>query len=178
MKKLLIVILILVALYRHFGEALSWDEWEFDSGEAAAESAEAEDALAGHTYAVVADDVTWEQAKERAEEQGGYLATITTQTEWEKVQTLADASGLKYLWLGGQADSEERNFSWITGESFDLTYWYEGEPSGTDSSDGTEEPYLCMWNIDGTWTWNDQRNDIIAGNQAAAGLIGYVIEYE
>ena len=199
MKKLLIAVLVLVALYSLFGEALPWKS----DGEAAspssgvlpeeaqpaqapedgvgAEAAErdggAEDVPeAGHTYAVAAGDVTWEEARQLAEEGGGYLATVTSQEEWDTVQALAEESGLTYLWLGGQAGGDGA-FGWLTGEAFDFSCWYPGEPSGSDS-DGTAEPFLCMWKPDGAWSWNDQRGGIIAGNREAAGKIGCVIEYE
>lgn len=199
MKKLLIAVLVLVALYSLFGEALPWKS----DGEAASppsgvlpeedqsvqsrqDSGGAEDAErdggaedvpeAGHTYAVAAGDVTWEEARQLAEERGGYLAAVTSQEEWDTVQALAEESGLTYLWLGGQAGGDGA-FGWLTGEAFDFSCWYPGEPSGSDS-DGTAEPFLCMWKPDGAWSWNDQRDDIIAGNRAAAGKIGCVIEYE
>lgn len=111
-----------------------------------------------------------------AEEGGGYLATVTSQEEWDTVQALAEESGLTYLWLGGQSGGDGA-FGWLTGEAFDFSCWYPGEPSGSDS-DGTAEPFLCMWKPDGAWSWNDQRGGIIAGNREAAGKIGYVIEYE
>lgn len=216
MKKLLIAVLVLVALYSLFEEALPWKSdgeaasppsgvlpeeeaqpaqtpedgggaeaadgdgaaEELDAaGEEAAGPGGAEDVPeAGHTYAVAAGDVTWEEARQLAEERGGYLAAITSQEEWDTVQALAEESGLTYLWLGGQAGGDGA-FGWLTGEAFDFSCWYPGEPSGSDS-DGTAESFLCMWKPDGAWSWNDQRDDIIAGNRAAAGKIGYVIEYE
>ena len=212
MKKLLIAVLVLVALYSLFGEALPWksdgeaasppsgvlpeedqsvqsrqdsggaEDAERDGGAEEPEAAGGETAgLSGiepaqHTYAVAAGDVTWEEARQLAEEGGGYLAAVTSQEEWDTVQALAEESGLTYLWLGGQAGGDGA-FGWLTGEAFDFSCWYPGEPSGSDS-DGTAEPFLCMWKPDGAWSWNDQRGGIIAGNREAAGKIGYVIEYE
>ena len=213
MKKLLIAVLVLVALYSLFGDALPWksdgeaasppsgvlpeeeaqpaqtpedgggaEDAERDGGAEEPEAAGGETAgLSGiepaqHTYAVIAGDVTWEEARQLAEERGGYLAAVTSQEEWDTVQALAEESGLTYLWLGGQAGGDGA-FGWLTGEAFDFSCWYPGEPSGSDS-DGTAEPFLCMWKPDGAWSWNDQRDDIIAGNRAAAGKIGCVIEYE
>ena len=189
MKKLLIAVLVLVALYSLFGEALPWksdgeaasppsgvlpeedqsvqsrqdsggaEDAERDGGAEEPEAVGGETAgLSGiepaqHTYAVIAGDVTWEEARQLAEERG-----------------------LTYLWLGGQAGGDGA-FGWLTGEAFDFSCWYPGEPSGSDS-DGTAESFLCMWKPDGAWSWNDQRDDIIAGNREAAGKIGCVIEYE
>lgn len=200
MKKLLIAVLVLVALYSLFGDALPWKsdgeaasppsgvlpEEEAQPAQTPEDGGGAEDAErdggaedvpeAGHTYAVAAGDVTWEEARQLAEERGGYLAAVTSQEEWDTVQALAEESGLTYLWLGGQAGGDGA-FGWLTGEAFDFSCWYPGEPSGSDS-DGTAEPFLCMWKPDGAWSWNDQRGGIIAGNREAAGKIGCVIEYE
>ena len=118
MKKLLIAVLVLVALYSLFGEALPWKSdgeaasppsgvlpEDYQSVQSRQDSGGAEDAerdgaaeepeavgeeptgLSGtepaqHTYAVIAGDVTWEEARQLAEEGGGYLATVTSQEEW------------------------------------------------------------------------------------------------
>lgn len=128
-----------------------------------------------HTYQVVTADVTWEEAKNAAREAGGYLAVITSQQEFELIAAQAESSGARYLWLGGQSSGER--FVWLTGEEFSYQNWYPGEPSGTDS-DGTPENYLCMWKVNGVWSFNDQRNDILSAGINVSGKIGYVIEYE
>ena len=38
-----------------------------------------------HTYEVIAGDLSWEDAKNACEERGGYLATITSEEEYEKI---------------------------------------------------------------------------------------------
>jgi hypothetical protein len=129
-----------------------------------------------HSYMVVKADVTWEEAAAAAKASGGYLAVITSQEEFDKVAALADQSSTLYLWLGAESDTYG-NFYWKNGESFTYAKWYPGEPSGSDE-DGTPENYLCMWKVNGSWSWNDQRNDLISGYSLAAGKIGYVIEYD
>jgi hypothetical protein len=129
-----------------------------------------------HSYTVMEADVTWEEAAAAAKTSGGYLAVITSQEEFDAVAALADQSGALYLWLGAESDGYG-NFYWKNGESFSYTNWYPGEPSGSDA-DGTPETCLCMWKVNGEWSWNDQRNDLISGYGPAAGKIGYVIEYE
>lgn len=132
-----------------------------------------------HSYEVVRADVSWEQARIIAEEKGGYLATITTQEEWDQVKALLDTefgSKTAYVWLGA-SNNEEGSFTWITGETFEYTDWYSGEPSRVDR-DGTPERYLCTWNLNGAWSWNDQRNDVLAVVPSLSGSIGMVIEYD
>ena len=128
-----------------------------------------------HTYQVVVADVSWEEAKNAAQEAGGYLAVITSQEEFTTIASQAESSGVRYLWLGAQSSGGQ--FTWLTGEEFTYQNWYPGEPSGTDS-DGTPENYLCMWKVNGVWSFNDQRNDILSAGVSASGKIGYVIEYE
>lgn len=138
-----------------------------------------------HTYEVVSEDVSWSEAKALCEEMGGYLATVTTKDEYEEICALAEESGLKYLWLGAglRSDADEwGNDSWITGEEWNFEKWYPGEPSKQDA-DGTREFYLCLWNAkyDGNeigWTFNDQREDIVASFPSVSGSIGFICEYE
>lgn len=97
-----------------------------------------------HTYEVIAGDLSWEDAKNACEERGGYLATITSEEEYEKISEMADRSGLTYLWLGAklQSDTEEwKQAGWITGEDWTFDNWYPGEPSRQDT-DGTKS-YFC-----------------------------------
>ncbi len=131
-------------------------------------------------YELVAGDVSWQAANEAAFEKGGHLATITTQEEMDQLSAMAEAAGLKYIWIGGYTSvKDSRAFGhWITGEPFSYTAWYPGEPSRNDH-DGTEEFYLMLWNVQGEWSWNDQRNDVLStGLKYFIGKIGYIIEYE
>ena len=138
-----------------------------------------------HTYEVIAGDLSWEDAKNACEERGGYLATITSEEEYEKISEMADRSGLTYLWLGAklQSDTEEwKQAGWITGEDWTFDNWYPGEPSRQDTN-GTKELFLCMWKAKYNeeeigWTFNDQRNDIVGAFPKIAGKVGYVCEYE
>jgi hypothetical protein len=79
-------------------------------------------------YKMVADLVTWPEAKELAEAQGGYLATVTSDQEFEQIQALVPGVGRVRPWLGAE-ELEEGVWSWVTGESFEYTNWAEGEPN-------------------------------------------------
>ena len=56
---------------------------------------------------------------------------------------------------------------WNNGESFSYTAWMDGEPSGGD------EEYLCMFNVGGTWYYNDTTDSV----SEYSGRQGYIIEY-
>ena len=128
-------------------------------------------------YAVVRQDVSWDQADAIARQQGGHLASVATPEEWAEIQDLLDQTfqgQTGYVWLGARRD-ETGQFDWTDGEAFAFADWTDGEPSVTDRA-GTPEPCLCAWNLDGQWRWNDQRSDLLSA--VPSGSIGLVIEYE
>ncbi len=126
-----------------------------------------------HEYKVYSEVKSWEAAKTAAEELGGHLACITSAEEMQQAVSVLNGSGLTYVWLGGY--SEGGTWKWVTGETFDYAKWFKDEPSGADL-DGTVEDKLCIWNIDGEWTENDQRNALneLLNNNS----LGYLVEFE
>ena len=136
---------------------------------------------APHTsrYELVKADVSWQEANEACILKGGHLATISSKEEMNELVQMCEKAGLKYCWLGGY--TSVRNGTafghWITGEQFDYTCWYPGEPSRNDL-DGTPEFYLMLWKVEDSWSWNDQRNDVVSDYKYFKGIIGYICEYE
>lgn len=136
------------------------------------------------TYEIIPGDLSWLEAREACEARGGTLASINSSDEYYEICKLADKSGLRYLWLGAflpSVSAEWSNCTWLTGEPWGFEVWYPNEPSKMDA-DGTNEFFLCMWlakynNEDIGWTFNDQRNDIVADFPNVSGKIGYVCEY-
>lgn len=132
-------------------------------------------------YEIKAADVSWMQANDKCIAQGGHLATVKDQAEMNKLTSLAGGAGLKYVWLGGYTSERGGKVfgHWVTGEPFNFSAWYPGEPSRNDK-DGEPEFYLMLWNIQGKWSWNDQRNDPVhdSGLSYFRGETGYICEYE
>lgn len=134
-------------------------------------------------YEVIKADMTWEEANRACIEKGGHLATITSKEEEEKIIAEAEKSNIGRLWIGGYTTNNQYGEAvghWVMGEPFVYQNWFsEDEPSRFDS-DNAEEFYLMLWKIDGRWSWNDQRNDLINSPFASTykGKMGYVIEYE
>ena len=99
--------------------------------------------------------------------------------EMDQIAAMAGNAGLKYIWMGGY--TSVRNGTayghWTTGEPFDFAPWYPGEPSRNDL-DGEPEFYLIFWNVEGVWSFNDERDDVAADLATYRGKMGYVIEYE
>lgn len=132
-------------------------------------------------YELVKDTVSWSEANQAALAKGGHLATITSESEMQQLSQMSEQAGLKYVWLGGYTSVryDEAFGHWVTGENFDYTAWYPGEPSRNDK-DGAPEMYLMLWKVNEEWSWNDQRNDP-AGETGLKSFIdttGYIIEYE
>ena len=135
-----------------------------------------------YRYEIIQSDISWSEAKAACEAKGGYLATITTIDEYDKISRLANETNLIYLWLGACLPTQNTTWEqagWITGEKWTFENWYPGEPSKIDEDDGAIEYCLCMWKVKGgPWTFNDQRNDILDGRPSISGKVGYVCEYK
>lgn len=137
-----------------------------DTAEAGDESASAE-----HRYEVVAQRMTWAQADAYCKAQGGYLATVGSQEEYDQIIQLADQSGRKVLFLGGQRGSDG-NFQWTNGEDFSYTAWMSGEPN----NDGGNENCLVMFLVDGQWVWSDVPDDL--SSYYGESTVGFVCEWD
>jgi len=74
-----------------------------------------------HSYSVIEGSYTWEEAKQYCEERGGYLATITSREEFDKIISMLDETELFVVWLGGYDPNRNSEFEWITGEPFEFT---------------------------------------------------------
>ena len=87
--------------------------------------------LNGHSYEYVKlpGDVSWNEAVIMAQNAGGYLATITDETEAEIITTLLSTPGHAATFLGGSDEAQEGVWTWVTGEPWDYTNWYPGEPN-------------------------------------------------
>jgi hypothetical protein len=139
----------------------------------------------GHTYQViVAQGVTWDEARDLAEQRGGYLATITSAVEDEVVfdlieQGLGCRSDCPFggcAWNGGfQApDGPEptEGWSWVTGEPFSgYQAWADVEPNDSGGGEDVLEMCLSGGGTSGSETryWNDVR---------ATDPQGYVVEWD
>ena len=132
-------------------------------------------------YELIVADVSWSEANEECLKKGGHLITITTQEEMDMAVAMASEKELRFVWMGGYTSIRDDNAygHWITGEPFEFQPWYPGEPSRTDE-DGADEMYLMLWQVEGEWSWNDQRNDPIrdTGLEYFKGKTGYICEYE
>ncbi len=145
----------------------------------------------GHYYKAVASkkNIHWERAKTKAEQAGGYLATITSAAENKFVFSLIDdekywrpyAAGSRNLvgpWIGGYQEDDapepDGGWRWVTGEEFHYTSWGPGQPNNRFyGKNENRMKYFSENSSKRKPTWNDCPN-YMAGHPVHA----YVIEMD
>jgi hypothetical protein len=141
--------------------------WMWDNGESWKYSRWAGGQVAGEesTYTVVTGSFTWAQAKADAEAKGGYLVTVTSQAEWDKVlAAIGSTHASKNLWMGGTDEGTEGKWRWVTGEPWGFTAWGAGEPNNMSKL----EHSLHYFGESASRMWNDNRGESV--------LPGYILE--
>ena len=112
-----------------------------------------------HAYRIVDGRISWQEAKEKCEAEGGHLVTITTQEEQQFIDILN--SRKRVLWIGLYREMNSDEWNWITGEGNEYINWLDGEPSNgeetaasvrpdrwndlREGSTGEIEGYICEW---------------------------------
>lgn len=107
----------------------------------------------GHYYYVYNLDTvtTWEEAKQYCEEQGGYLATITSPEEDAALHSYITDVGYTSVMFGLTDQEQTDNWRWVTGEEFSYQNWRSGEPN----HQGGYEHYGMYYEAYTDGTWND-----------------------
>lgn len=123
--------------------------------------------LNGHTYQRFEDGMDWNDAKSYCEQSGGHLVTITSAEEQQVVQKLVSYGSQNQYWLGGYKNGD---WTWVTGETWDYTYWAIGMPDNHDGNEGYLQMYRIpnphRYNKDDAYKWNDITADNhIAGEE-------------
>ncbi|WP_333663486.1 hypothetical protein [Chishuiella changwenlii] len=162
----------------------------------------------GHTYAVyqTSANVTWYQAYYAAKSLGGYLATFTTDAEWQYVETslitpltVFDTNGgwigfAKYSWNAGTALVPNPEMKWITGEQPNHNYAAQGtasvaklnwfatnEPNNSGGTEGFVHFYHKNSNqtvVRGGYTSTHPWNDIPAAGSSSNPIRGFIVEFQ
>lgn len=105
-------------------------------------------------YTVVDQAMTWEQAKAYCEQNGGHLAVVQTEDDWNRVLALMKADGRKVFWLG--ASRVNGSFQWVDGSAISYSAFASGEPNNETG----DENYLAVFNSNDNWGWYDVPNDL------------------
>jgi hypothetical protein len=109
----------------------------------------------GHTYQFVQTKKTWTEARSYCESLGGYLVTITSESEEAFIFDRILKHSNRDIWAGATDKDVEGNWKWITGEAFEYTNWRQGEPN---NENGIED-YLELRLVFG-FKWNDVPNAV------------------
>jgi serine/threonine protein kinase len=132
----------------------------------------------GHRYQFVPGAFTWDEAKTKAEEMGGHLATVTSKEENEWIHatfgTEADPDlRSSSVWLGGASDAAGQPWQWVTGEDFAFSDWFEGEPNySSTTGQPVEGPFGIALKHRERLFWFD--DPVKRGNANA----GFLVEWE
>ena len=130
----------------------------------------------GHTYEIFHSLMTWKQAKEYCEKQGGHLVTITSKEENDAVFGLIEKYGnekCEEYFIGMIDEKSDSKYTWITGEEAIYENWDTGEPSNA--------PYVVCYERyqdygailkDGSW------DDVNNYANVCAPVFGFICEYE
>lgn len=75
----------------------------------------------GHRYERIDTPMSWSQARDYAQERGGYLATITSAGEQSFLEGFLSNGTKDRYWLGASASNS--TLQWLTGETSPYTHW-------------------------------------------------------
>lgn len=121
----------------------------------------------GHHYYVYELDTvtTWEEAKKYCEEQGGYLATITSSEENDFVYScIKNNFGYESAYFGFSDQKEEGTWLWSNGETSFYTNWHSEEPNDENPNEDYAMYYYKY--LDGTWNDGDFGQQTLNGGKA------------
>lgn len=105
-----------------------------------------------HCYQRIDAPLSWHAARDQCIALQGHLVTIADATENEFV-FLEFVNPGYWPWLGGSDETIEGIWAWVSGEPWNFSPWYPGEPNNLN---GTEH-YLTYFNT-ATREWNDVPN--------------------
>ena len=129
----------------------------------------------GHAYKVFKDRLSWTDAKQKCEQMGGHLVTISSPSEQAFVVECLKKSGVdvdkqdgllswaERFWAGGTDENIEGKWRWIDGSEWTFSAWVQNQPDG----DGN---FLSICpHISGEW--NDDQ-------PLPPQISGYIYEWE
>lgn len=121
-------------------------------------------------YTLVRKCLTWEQARQWCEDNGGHLATISDADELNQVIAQLPSEGVVSCWLGGYRTGG--GWAWVDGSDFTYSAWASGEPN----NEGGNENYVTLLKVNNRWSMYDVPNDV--SNVYASSKIAFVMETE
>lgn len=137
---------------------------------------------AKHRYELFVGDVTWDEARAFCEERGGYLATLITAEEYERIQNCIEENDLTDMmfWVGSDGydwlePGEELNRYYILGHYNALWRFAYNEPNYEGGVylfyDADRQQYLLA-------DVSDDSLSLSSNDSPYAGKIGFICEYD
>lgn len=110
-----------------------------------------------HIYALYDYEMSWSFARDLCKDLGGNLVTVTSAVENAVIEDLMQSGKKDAYWLGAtDIDGNDKDFKWVTGETFSYSNWMSGEPS-SGGTDGEKEHFIEVRKSYGN-KWNDVNN--------------------
>ena len=95
------------------------------------------------------NEKNWSDAEEFCVNEGGHLASVTSDAIEEYVMEEMNIKGLNAIWIGGTDIHQEGVWQWTDNMPWEFTSWYGAEPN---NKGGNED---CLEMVQGGG-WNDQ----------------------
>lgn len=110
-----------------------------------------------HIYALYDYEMSWTFARDLCTDLGGHLVTVTSEDENSTVSNLIQHGSKDSYWLGATSYGRaEKDFVWVTNETFTYNNWASGEPNG-EGTNAQKELYAEIKKSYG-YKWNDVKN--------------------
>ena len=123
-----------------------------------------------HRYEFVRRCLTWSEARDYCEERGGYLATISSAEEFDRVRSVLPSEDVVACWVGAYRSDD--SWAWVDGSEFSYSSWASGEPNNDEGN----ENYVGLLKVNGSWSWYDLPSDLTVAYDS--NRIGFVMETE
>ena len=107
----------------------------------------------GACYKFYLDELDWDDAEKKCNQDDAHLASIFSDEEAAFVRCLQDAASVHETWIGGRRNGN--NFIWIDGNAFEYYNWNTGEPDNL----GGKEDCIMVYSDPGQ-QWHDRWNDV------------------
>lgn len=104
-----------------------------------------------HSYVIIEQTMTWEEAVDYCASLGGNIAVITSQEENDALYAYMLELGYESAYIGLTDSAEEGIWVWASGEESDYRNWHDDEPNGENA----DEDYAMFYYKYDDGTWND-----------------------
>ncbi len=133
----------------------------------------------GHSYLLIDESMTWNEADEYCKKLGGHLVSITSEKEQQFIDQLVKSHSKSkiFYWLGGNDARQEGKWEWCTGEVWSYQNWDSDQPDNRSGADGSSQNYLAL-DSQNSNRWNDVGNEGDSNGIWSLENIGFICEWD